>query len=478
MGVKTSSEASHPANAAATVKLGGGADSGHAAELGPLVAASPDSRGDAANTSQLSRSLHATRPAQNAVVVGSSTEVVAPEREEPKGIPSDQVESPSLSSPPSIPFNPVPPFPSVACISNSVEAPRVLLVGTDSLDIGFYVEFTPKWPQILAKLGQLKREARRRGFAIVGGGRCQVLPIGKRNYQYHVKFPEFELYLSRDGKPRNDTPNVFVSLGSKLLWDRGVHEAVKFVLAELAELAPGTVIECRINRCDLTIDLQIPGGLTDAFLREHSVKRSRGQNLYLDNDQLESFYVGKMGSELLLRIYSKSIELAVSGKSWFLDLWGITNNVDVWRFEFQIRRETLKGFGVNTLDDLINRRAGIWRYLTEEWYSLRLLDNENPTRRTVHPLWTMIQEGVTEFGDVSEVIRRVHPSRSQDSEMSVKRGAGSLIGFAAREGYTTIEEALPRFQQALIAALQGRNFEQECQHQRIELGIRDEKEAA
>lgn len=348
---------------------------------------------------------------------------------------------------------------------------RVLLAGIDTLDFGMYVEFDGSWRKVLAKLTQLKALARGTTGRVIGGGRCAVLPGGKPNYPFHVQYPGFQLYLSRKSRPDGETPNVFVSLNSQLLWDRGERAAVDLVRHELSELANGTVRECRMSRCDLAVDLLLPGGVTDGFVREHAVSHVRKQRIITDNGELETLYVGVTDSEILLRIYDKSVEVLLHDKLWFLPLWGLTENTDVWRFEFQIHRPMLKACQINSLDDLLTKRADLWVHLTHDWFSLRLPDNENVTRRTVQPLWRTLQECAERFGPSPEPLQRLRCRPSTDSQRVVKQAASRLVGFAARERLTEFDTALAKLNDALRAEFRDRNFGEECQRKAIQLGI-------
>ena len=355
---------------------------------------------------------------------------------------------------------------------------RVLLTGVDTLDLGLYVEFPEAWPRIVAKLGELKRKASRSGGQVAGDGRCQVLASGKQNFPFHVQFAGFHLYLSRSRGPVGDTPNAFVSLNSQLLWEQGPRGAVDHVRSELAALADGVVSEERINRCDLSVDTLVPGGLTDDLLRNHAVCRSEQQVIYLGKNSLNTFYQGKRGAEIMLRIYDKSVEIEGSGKAWFLALWQITENVDVWRCEFQLRRPALKGMGINSLNDLNEKQGRVWRYLTQEWFSLRQHDNENASRRTVLPLWQMIQDCAERFGAAGERIKRVASVPSIDTSFLVKRVRSAIVGFAARTGIDDEGEAWRQMEIKIGEEPKEVHFKQEVQRKRIELGIHAEKEAA
>ncbi len=355
---------------------------------------------------------------------------------------------------------------------------RVLLAGTDSLDFGMFVEFDAGWSRIVTRLAQLKRAARGTKGWVVGNGRCLVLPGGKPNYPFHVQYPGFQLYLSRKARPDGETPNVFVSLNSELLWHRGERAAIEQVQAELAELAGGTVRHCRMSRCDLTVDVLLPGGLTDDFVRRLAVSHVAKRRVFTNLDRLETLYVGATNSDILRRIYDKSAEVVHSEKFWFLPLWGLKENADVWRFEFQIRRAVLNASGIHTLDDLLTRRADLWHYLTDVWFTLRLADNENATRRTVHPLWQIVQQCTERFGSTTGPIRRQRPQPSRDPRRSVRQVSGALVGYAVRKELPTLEAALQALSDDLRQEFRSRHFEEEWQRKAIQLGVQSDREAA
>ncbi len=233
-----------------------------------------------------------------------------------------------------------------------------------------------------------------------------------------------------------------------------------------------------MSRCDLAVDLLLPGGLTDDFVRRLAVSHVGKHRVFTNLDRLETLYVGATDSDILLRIYDKSAEVAHREKFWFLPLWGLKENADVWRFEFQIRRPVLKASGILTLDDLMTRRADLWRYLTDVWFTLRLADNQNATRRTVHPLWQIVQQCAERFGSTTEPIQRQQPRPSLDPRRSVRQAAGALVGYAVRKELTTLEAALQALSDDLRQEFQARHFGEEWQRKAIQLGVQSDREAA
>ena len=149
-----------------------------------------------------------------------------------------------------------------------------------------------------------------------------------------------------------------------------------------------------------------------------------------------------------MRIYDKSKEILKSGKLWFCDLWKWeTAPLDIWRVEFQIRRNGLKSFGINTLDDLPAKLGGIWSNLTERWFSLRLHDNDNRTRCSVHPWWQAVQSVAADLGSEILIERRRKPDSMAPAEWYISHAAGCLAAYAARMGIEDIGRASMAFRQ-------------------------------
>ena len=114
----------------------------------------------------------------------------------------------------------------------------------------------------------------------------------------------------------------------------------------------------------------------------------------------------------------------------------------MWRVEFQIRREVLKQFRVESLDDLLACSSAIWLYATCEWLSMRLQDNSNTRRRTVHPWWKAVSECEELLGPESDRTRQRRAATPADLEWYVRRIAGIVPGLAVRAGIIELTEAI------------------------------------
>jgi len=75
---------------------------------------------------------------------------------------------------------------------------------------------------------------------------------------------------------------------------------------------------------------------------------------------------------IVAKIYNKTEEIKVSHKEYMYEIWdGVEEGEDVWRIEFEIDRELLRDFGVESFSDFKSVAGDIWRYLTEDWLHLR-----------------------------------------------------------------------------------------------------------
>jgi len=354
-------------------------------------------------------------------------------------------------------------------ISEPGEKPP-LLCGVDTLDLGVQT----LWPDAIWKDLSERLAAGKAAAGNTQGIRFHdetlILPKGRQGYAWHLQSPDLHLYIADRQFPYAETPNLYVSPQCRLIWERGLSATADFVTRKIQELG-GIVRSIKPSRADLSADFEIPGGLDLPFLLSLRVPADLQYGSHGQGIELETFYHGSGKSPLRLRIYNKTKELLKhKDKPWFFELWNVSQETEVWRFEFQVRREALKEFQVETVDDLQSRLAGIWTYLTEKTFSLRLLDNENTSRRTVHNLWKSVQNCAPRFGEVLEV-SRVRFHQLPETEWYVPHIAGCLTGYAARKGIGSLTEALTALEIDLRDHFHERDFREEVATKSIQAGL-------
>jgi len=356
----------------------------------------------------------------------------------------------------------------------AAEVPWTFLVcGIDSLYLSLLVMWDEGWPKLLADMEKQKEMAQGTGGILWAGrgGSVLFLPAGKPPmYRFHVQIPEAHLFIAKSDC--TTYPNIYVSIAAHSLWCNGVTESVDLVKAFIKSLG-GTVVRLKVSRCDLCADYLIPGGLETDFLRRGFVAKS-GKHRPIEQDgQLETYYVGDAGSVVQLRIYDKSKQIEKEGTvGWFKNVWGIDVAGGVWRVEFQLRRLVLNQLGINTLEDLLSKRGEIWKYLTEEWASIRYVDNENQTRRTVHEWWIDVQNCGGEFIECKGIARNYAKESTVKARWFVSHVGGCLVTYAALKGTGVLEAAGKELLGEIGRSEIGRTFEERFREKCIKLGRR------
>ncbi|MFA9477745.1 plasmid replication initiation factor [Phycisphaerales bacterium AB-hyl4] len=351
----------------------------------------------------------------------------------------------------------------------------LLNCGLDSLDLGVYVAWGERWPQLLADLEQRRSEAEHTSgirWRDMIDGPVLILPSGKPPmYRFHLQSADFHLYIGKRQTPFKQTPNLYVSFTAHALWRLGPAQAVEQFVAFVAELG-GEILGMRVSRSDLCADFLIPGGVSLDFIRSHRVSLSEKTRDHCDGDVLESFYVGQKGAPTQLRIYDKAREVLAGGtKMWFLDLWGLDACRDVWRVEYQLRRTPLKAFAIHCPADLSAKLAGLWSYLTEQWASLRLPVGTNTSRRPVHPWWQAVQLCAERFGEPCQLQRVRSDDQLAQVDWYVTHIGGCLVGLGVRLGVDELDHLLLVLSGLLGQYWQEGEFEQRYLRKAIQHGI-------
>lgn len=350
---------------------------------------------------------------------------------------------------------------------------KLLSCGIDSLDVGVNVFWGSGWEETCSTLEAKKQEAAGTKGVLWDGievGDVLVLPSGKPpRYRFHLQTGFGHCFVGVATAPSRRTPNVYVSFSARTLWLNGIENSLVQV-RDLVRMLGGRVDGMKPSRADLCADFLIPGGLSLDFLRSHLVGGAFKSHHYENNGKLETYYAGNSGSPIQMRIYDKALEVATKGdKPWLPKIWGLNEPQDVWRIEYQLRRDVLKQFHVNAVSTLILYLAGLWKYLTG-WISLRLPDDSNTTRRTLHPLWEEVINAAGSFGEFMAVNRSAHSEIRAPVQWYVQHMAGCLVSYAARRRMPTFEEAMKGVTADLLRNLPPEEFDRRYRIKTLQQG--------
>ncbi|MEO7621554.1 MAG: hypothetical protein ABIS30_00690 [Gallionella sp.] len=249
-------------------------------------------------------------------------------------------------------------------------------------------------------------------FMLAGHGTGSGYPFLIENDAFSIQFGEF------------NQPSFFVTFRSIALWHssaQGLHDRF---LAWAASLGLRTYQPERLSRVDFTFDYHLP--VID-FDEDNFVSSFAKDNQHRKHGKVQTFRLGE--GDLGLRVYNKCDEIQESSaKTWFYELWGIDQ--DVWRIEWQARKDWLRVVGIRTLEDLKERQGDLLRILVNDHTTLRIKrDDSNRSRWPLHPLWQDLQARVSQMEGLG-VVRELDREKLLDERMM--RITISLYGYMKR----------------------------------------------
>lgn len=315
---------------------------------------------------------------------------------------------------------------------------RILRVGIDSLYLSYQGELIESKA---IRLNELKKLAQ----SVVGSDVplaqetihnhiFEVKDRGRHPFAYVLTDNHYRLEIARLGAKR--TPLAHVQISSELLTCRGANFAVDTLTDIVSNL--GAITESpSVSRVDLFVD----------FLTDYPLKTITDNDWVTKARDIDRFTVGrvfsgfKIGSgSISARLYNKSLEMQKKPRPYLHEIYqdlAVTPEQQVWRLEFQFRREVLRELGVKSYADLANSQGSLWRYATEQWLRLCVPSETDKTQtrwQTTH-FWQQLQQ-VYWDGDLAIKKREVPTGRPPCDRSLFVNGLSGLSSFMAREGIT------------------------------------------
>jgi hypothetical protein len=316
--------------------------------------------------------------------------------------------------------------------------PTIQDAGVDTIEFSFDEEISSQmWEKLEAErlVAQLLMKERR-AVHVPDWLNAQVSPIGARGgYHFLLEAPTFAVKLLR-GVPGR--PPIYVEMRAFGLHTHpggaiGACEEACTFLREvlLADCDPEwaaaaiTLDEARCSRLDLFLDWQ--GGWHPAYTvgdERHFVKRSHADvNRRSADGNVTGYEIGS--GVVRARIYNKTVQTTKAHIEWHAALLAERNgarydpSLDVWRLEFQLRREGVKGFKlyakpemsdpdeeieaeldaedlpyIHSVRKALHWAGQLWHYLTHRWLRLTVpTETVNRGRWPEHPTWVALRTG-------------------------------------------------------------------------------------
>lgn len=205
-----------------------------------------------------------------------------------------------------------------------------------------------------------------------------------------------------------------------------------------------------ISRVDLCVDLVTNYPIATIENNEW-VTKARSFSSHI-TDRCYSGVSIAAGSLLSARLYNKSIEMKKNPRPYLENIWrhvGWDGHSQVWRLEFQFRRQTLRDLSVVTYADLMTSLRGLWQYSTEKWLRHTVPNSSDKTqsRWPLSSFWEEIQKADWQGEKHLERVNLALAKAPSDQFLFVN-GLSPLTSFMARDGYEDAGEALLAFFQA------------------------------
>lgn len=313
-----------------------------------------------------------------------------------------------------------------------------------SLDFENYCEVIKKYANELETLKKLAKryslnKSSEKSIITIGNMSFEVLANGANGYAFILHNSQFEIKLALFRSKQTNFYPVKVRIKSDCLWSKSPASAYGYIY-QWFEKFFGKIIANKVSRADLcchTDLLKVSSGIIEIF--KGLFKKT---NLRYDVRQLCGIEFGVRKSAVYCRIYNKSLEIKRKNlKKWFYDIWkkyGLKGK-DVWNIEFELHREFFKNYGIESVEDLFNHLNSVWKFCTEHWLVLVVVDRTRIENCSVDPVWQQIANAFNQY--VSEpLIKREHQVRA-DAEALIPATIGNITTVAARLGINNNEHA-------------------------------------
>jgi hypothetical protein len=345
---------------------------------------------------------------------------------------------------------------------------RLLRLAVDSLYLSYPGDIKP---EVLGALNKLKTmaqsdhpEHQAQAQYPLGSHIFEVKDKGARLFPFVLEDNAYRIQLSKPGKR---LPMAYVKVSAEYLAHKGPAEVGRELQALLPEFGDLTGSDM-VSRIDLAADFTSPV-VMDSWHRSAWVTRATEIHSYAKDQNFTGWTIG-MGGVIGCRLYDKVQEIFHTGKAWVMNQWlpmGWQLGEEVWRLEFEFKRDFLKDRQLSSLASVLDNLNGLWSYATTEWLRLTVPNEADATRSRwpTHSLWLALASVDWESAD-GALLDKCSTARNPTELRLLTMVLGSLTSFMAMHNIDDRNEAIDAMLRKLyehystVASKEGLTFDE------------------
>lgn len=328
---------------------------------------------------------------------------------------------------------------------------RLLRLAVDSLYLSFPGELHDAAYSALLRLKALAQSEDLEQLANaqypIGSHIFEVKDRGAGLFPFVLVDNAYRIQLSRPGKK---LPMAYVQVSAEYLAHKSPKDVQRELIAMLSELGDLGGANS-VSRIDLAADFSSPV-VMDSWHRSAWVTRATEIHSYAKDQQFTGWTIG-MGGVIGCRLYNKIAEIIHSGKAWAMNLWipaGWSPGEEVWRLEFEFKRDFLKERCLGSLDIVLDNLNGLWSYATTQWLRLTIPNEADSTRSRwpTHHLWESLASVDWDAPD-SVYLEKYSNARTPTELRLITVVLGALTSYMAMHKIDNRVEAIDQLVQKL-----------------------------
>jgi hypothetical protein len=304
-----------------------------------------------------------------------------------------------------------------------------LASGVDALYLSGRAEVPKRFLERLEDSRAWAGEARRPAPFEVGELVFGITPHGWGKYRFCLEHATARIGISTS----RHLPTLRVQPRSEFLHAVGPETAV----TTLQQILDPEFRQLRlwVNRVDLFADWQ--GWNLTLGDASRFVCRADARRTYEVAGALTGFEFGSRTTKTFLaRLYDKTADLVTKDSGWWFEVWGerYVLGSPVHRLEFEVGRQGLQEFDLNTPAQVLRAAGDLWAYASGEWLTYRSPTNDRTRCRwPLAPEWCSVQQATLSQHAVGlERLRLARRSRSIEKLLPGLNGylasMGALLG--------------------------------------------------